>query len=268
VEWICLCLANSKRLLGRAASLSEDEQQRLPPGRTGRAFKTSPNHSIQLGPISRTRQKLLAAVAADQNTPAFARASALTELAPSLSPANGKLARDGLSDPNPMVRIGALDMLENARPIRFGRSFRRFSPILSGACGSSSLFGSRHMPTQRRSEATQKPYSKTLYQNLDLTYVVAYDRRSIRQPDFLPSGRGYDRALGSGSRNILIGLGLGLPVTGLTSLIPMPARLFATPGSLGATNGLMHRSRPLLVAWQLLLPRPQRQLVPRLAPIL
>ncbi len=58
--------------------------------------------------------KLLAAVAADQNTPAFARASALTELAPSLSPANGNLARDGLSDPDPMVRIGALDMLENA----------------------------------------------------------------------------------------------------------------------------------------------------------
>ena len=40
--------------------------------------------------------------------------SALTELAPSLSPANGNLARDGLSDPDPMVRIGALDMLENA----------------------------------------------------------------------------------------------------------------------------------------------------------
>lgn len=115
----------------------------------------------------------------------------------------------GCSDPDPMVRIGALH-----RPIRFGRSFRRFSPILSEACASSPLFGSRQMPTQRRSEATQKPYSKTLYQNLDLTYVVAYDRRSIRQPDFLPSGRGYDRALGSGSRNSLIGLGLGLPVTG------------------------------------------------------
>jgi len=52
--------------------------------------------------------------AADQNTPAFARASALTELSPSLSPANGNLARDGLLDPDPMVRIGALDMLENA----------------------------------------------------------------------------------------------------------------------------------------------------------
>jgi predicted CXXCH cytochrome family protein len=57
--------------------------------------------------------KLLAAVAADPNAPAFARASALTDLAPSLSPANGNLARAGLSDPDPMVRIGALDMLES-----------------------------------------------------------------------------------------------------------------------------------------------------------
>ncbi len=57
--------------------------------------------------------KLLAAVAADSNAPAFARASALTDLAPSLSAANGDLARAGLSDPDPMVRIGALDMLES-----------------------------------------------------------------------------------------------------------------------------------------------------------
>ena len=57
--------------------------------------------------------KLLAVVAGDHNTPAFARASALADLAPSLSPANGNLAREGLSDPDPMVRIGALDMLES-----------------------------------------------------------------------------------------------------------------------------------------------------------
>jgi Flp pilus assembly protein TadD len=57
--------------------------------------------------------KLLAAVAGDHNTPAFARASALSDLAPFLSPANGNLAREGLSDPDPMVRIGALDMLES-----------------------------------------------------------------------------------------------------------------------------------------------------------
>jgi predicted CXXCH cytochrome family protein len=57
--------------------------------------------------------KLLAAVAGDRNAPAFARASALSDLAPHLSPANANLARAGLSDPDPMVRIGALDMLES-----------------------------------------------------------------------------------------------------------------------------------------------------------
>jgi predicted CXXCH cytochrome family protein len=56
---------------------------------------------------------LLAAVAADANAPAFARASALTDVAPSFSPANSNAARTGLSDPDPMVRIGALDMLES-----------------------------------------------------------------------------------------------------------------------------------------------------------
>jgi tetratricopeptide (TPR) repeat protein len=56
---------------------------------------------------------LLAIVAADANAPAFARASALTELAPYVSPANINLARSALADPDPMVRIGALDMLAN-----------------------------------------------------------------------------------------------------------------------------------------------------------
>src|SRR5262249_5172124 len=59
---------------------------------------------------------LLGAVAGDANTPAFARASALTELAPYLSPANINLARGALADPDPMVRIGALDMLANVSP--------------------------------------------------------------------------------------------------------------------------------------------------------
>jgi predicted CXXCH cytochrome family protein len=59
---------------------------------------------------------LLGAVAGDANTPAFARASALTELAPYLSPANINLARSALADPDPMVRIGALDMLANVSP--------------------------------------------------------------------------------------------------------------------------------------------------------
>jgi predicted CXXCH cytochrome family protein len=56
---------------------------------------------------------LLAVVASDRNAPAIARASALSELAPRLSPSNISLARTGLSDPDPMVRIGALDMLQD-----------------------------------------------------------------------------------------------------------------------------------------------------------
>ena len=72
--------------------------------------------------------KLLAAVAADGNAPAFARASALTDLAPSLSPANGNLAREGLSDPDPMVRIGALDMLES---VPAAQIWPLASPLLS-----------------------------------------------------------------------------------------------------------------------------------------
>jgi hypothetical protein len=59
------------------------------------------------------RNALLGKVAADPSAPSFARASALTELASRLSPANIGLARAGLSDPDPMVRIGALDIRPN-----------------------------------------------------------------------------------------------------------------------------------------------------------
>jgi predicted CXXCH cytochrome family protein len=59
---------------------------------------------------------LLAAVAADAHAPSFARAGALAALAPHLSPATVDLARKGLGDPDPMVRIAALDMLEGVPP--------------------------------------------------------------------------------------------------------------------------------------------------------
>lgn len=59
---------------------------------------------------------LLAAVAVDGNASAFARASALGELATRLSPSNIKIAQAGLSDRDPMVRIGALQMLEDMPP--------------------------------------------------------------------------------------------------------------------------------------------------------
>ena len=59
---------------------------------------------------------LLAAVAADANAPSFVRAGALAGLAPYVSPANVGLARKGLQDPDPMVRIAALDMLDGVPP--------------------------------------------------------------------------------------------------------------------------------------------------------
>ena len=46
----------------------------------------------------------------------------------SLSPTNGNLAREGLSDPDPMVRISALDMLEAEPP---NQIWRFASPLLS-----------------------------------------------------------------------------------------------------------------------------------------
>jgi predicted CXXCH cytochrome family protein len=73
-------------------------------------------------------EKLLAAVAADKHAPAMARATALTELASQVSPSNINLARTGLSDPDPMVRVGALDMLEN---LPAAQTWPLASPLLS-----------------------------------------------------------------------------------------------------------------------------------------
>jgi predicted CXXCH cytochrome family protein len=72
--------------------------------------------------------ELLALVASDRNAPAFARAGALSELAPRLAPSNISLARTGLSDPDPMVRMGALDMLQN---MPAGQLWPLVSPLLS-----------------------------------------------------------------------------------------------------------------------------------------
>jgi predicted CXXCH cytochrome family protein len=60
--------------------------------------------------------KLLAAVVADGNAPAIARASALSELGTRTTPATPNLVRAAIKDADPMVRIGALDALENAPP--------------------------------------------------------------------------------------------------------------------------------------------------------
>ena len=56
--------------------------------------------------------KLLAVVASDSNVPAIARASALGELSSRVTPTPPGLARTAITDHDPMVRIGALDMLQ------------------------------------------------------------------------------------------------------------------------------------------------------------
>jgi tetratricopeptide (TPR) repeat protein len=71
---------------------------------------------------------LLGVIAADRNGPAVARASALGELAARVSSVNIDAARTGLSDPDPLVRIGALDMLED---LPAGQIWPLVSPLLS-----------------------------------------------------------------------------------------------------------------------------------------
>jgi predicted CXXCH cytochrome family protein len=71
---------------------------------------------------------LLAAVAADVNTPSFARAGAIAELAGHVSPATLDVARAGLADADPMVRIAALDMLDGVPPDQL---WPVVSPLLS-----------------------------------------------------------------------------------------------------------------------------------------
>ncbi len=61
-------------------------------------------------------QELLSAVAADPGTPAFVRASALEELAAYPSPETAALVKTGLADPDPLVRIAALDHLDAGAP--------------------------------------------------------------------------------------------------------------------------------------------------------
>jgi Flp pilus assembly protein TadD len=73
-------------------------------------------------------EKLLGQVASDRNVPAVARASALTALSAYLSPANVNLAQKGLVDSDPMVRGGALSMLEG---VPANQLWPLVSPLLS-----------------------------------------------------------------------------------------------------------------------------------------
>ncbi|WP_296520616.1 tetratricopeptide repeat protein [Rhodoplanes sp.] len=71
---------------------------------------------------------LLTSVARNSGAPGIARASALAALASGVSPSTIDLARAGLKDADPMVRIGAMDMLEN---VPAAQAWPLVSPLLS-----------------------------------------------------------------------------------------------------------------------------------------
>jgi predicted CXXCH cytochrome family protein len=105
--------------------------------------------------------RLLAVVAADGNAPAIARASALSELGTSATPATLNLARAAIADPDPMVRIAALDMLQNA-PLeqRWSLASRSLSDSVRGVrIRAASLLAD--VPLGRLSESDQRRFDQS-----------------------------------------------------------------------------------------------------------
>jgi predicted CXXCH cytochrome family protein len=122
-------------------------------------------------------EKLLAVVAADRNAPAIARATALTELAPWASPSSVNLARKGLSDPDPMVRIGALDLLEG---VPAAQIWPLASPLLSDPIRgvrirTASLLAA--VPT-----ASQPPADRDRFERAEAEFIAA-QRFSADRPE-------------------------------------------------------------------------------------
>src|SRR5262249_56654518 len=97
-------------------------------GATRKAWKNNADAFLRAGTGKADAATLLGAVAADPNAPAFARAGALTELAPYVSPTNINHSRSALADPDPMVRIGALEMLANVSAVQI---WPLVSPLLT-----------------------------------------------------------------------------------------------------------------------------------------
>lgn len=105
--------------------------------------------------------RLLAAVAADSNAPAIARASALSELGTHASPTTLNLERTATTDPDPMVRIGALDMLQD---LPLEQRWTTASPLLSDSVRgvrirAASLLGD--VPSARLSAADRERFDRS-----------------------------------------------------------------------------------------------------------
>ncbi len=120
---------------------------------------------------------MLAAVASG-GAPAFARASALSELATRVSRQNVELAQAALKDPDPMVRIGALDMLANVPPTH--QLWTLVAPLLSDPIrgvriGTASLLAP--VPTASQPAADRVPFENAAAE------LVASHRLNADRPE-------------------------------------------------------------------------------------
>ena len=131
---------------------------------------------------------LLAVVAADQNTPGIARATALSELGAHPSSSIIPLARRAFADPDPMVRIGALDMLGN---LPASQIWPLASPLLSDSnrgvrMRAASLLAA--VPT-----ASQPPADRPRFESAAAEFVAAQRLNADRPEARSALGRFYAR---------------------------------------------------------------------------
>jgi Flp pilus assembly protein TadD len=133
-------------------------------------------------------RQLLASVAGDPNVPNVARANALTELAPYISPANADLARRSLADPDPMVRIAAMDMLAG---VPAAQVWPLVAPLLSDSVlgvrtRAASLLSA--VPTDRQPPADRERFEKAADE-----FVAALKLNADRPEDRSTLGNFYVR---------------------------------------------------------------------------
>jgi Flp pilus assembly protein TadD len=117
------------------------------------AFAAASNNQVDAA-------RRLAFIAGDANAPVVARANALVELAPHISAANAELARRGLSDPDPMIRIAAMDMLSDVPPAQVWAMAAPLlsDPVLGVRIRAASLLAA--VPSDRQPEADRERFEK------------------------------------------------------------------------------------------------------------
>jgi predicted CXXCH cytochrome family protein len=104
--------------------------------------------------------ELLTIIAVSGNAPAIARASALSELAARVSPAGVQLARAQLADPDPMVRIAALNMLDN---VPAAQVWQVAAPLLSDPVRGVRITAAALLaavPTERQPQADRERFAR------------------------------------------------------------------------------------------------------------